>query len=221
MKGACWEGVRVVRGRLYQISWYPGLILDPDAPPVVGELWAVTPERLRQLDEFEGVPEGQAEGGEYRRIRATVEIPPDIENAPLWEGSTGSQAPREAWIWEWKGNPEEAQLVASGDWLDLETPPQKPVFTSIGCMGILGFTIGLQYMVGLIGSWFLSSPMPCQLEWGIHLFGLVVAFVLGGFCIKMAIRRREPGHPFQILIGLALIYLLYLLLVSVAALVFA
>jgi len=217
MDGAEWQGVRVVSGALYQVSWYPGVTLDPGAPPVLGELWSVSREKLRELDEFEGVPEGATEGDEYRRVRATVTLPPDLKSLPDWDGASDLPADCTAWIWEWKGDPASARLLPGGDWLELEAPPQKPVFTSIGCMAVLGFTVGLQYLLGLVGSWFLSGAVSHQVEAVAHLCGLVIAFASGAFCISMAIRRREPWHPFQILTGLALLYLLYVLLVALAS----
>ena len=43
-----------VRGRLYNLGWFPGLYLDRDAGPVVGEVVTVTPEIIARLDEIEG-----------------------------------------------------------------------------------------------------------------------------------------------------------------------
>ncbi|GAB5558564.1 MAG: gamma-glutamylcyclotransferase [Synoicihabitans sp.] len=50
---------RTPRGfRLFVVADYPGLVRDPtDKRGVEGELWAVSPEALKRLDVFEGVPE--------------------------------------------------------------------------------------------------------------------------------------------------------------------
>ena len=57
--------------RLYDLGGYPGIAaLTTDREGVVGELWSVDDEALRQLDEFEGVHEGL-----YRRERIAL-LPP-------------------------------------------------------------------------------------------------------------------------------------------------
>lgn len=90
-----------VSGKMYRISWYPGLVLGPEGR-VVGETYAVGEEQLRALDEFEGVS-AEEEGSEYRRVKATVTAP---------DGSTA-----EAWVWEWIGLVDETRVVGEGDWL--------------------------------------------------------------------------------------------------------
>jgi len=90
-----------VRGKMYRISWYPGLVLGPEGQ-VAGEVYAVGDEQLRALDEFEGVSADE-EGSEYRRVKTVVTAP---------DGSTV-----EAWVWEWIGLVDEARVVGQGDWL--------------------------------------------------------------------------------------------------------
>lgn len=43
-----------IRGRLYNLGWFPGLYLDRDSGPVLGEIVTVTPEILARLDSIEG-----------------------------------------------------------------------------------------------------------------------------------------------------------------------
>jgi len=43
--------------RLYRIDWHPGLVATEPGIAVEGELWSVDERTLRQLDEYEGVPE--------------------------------------------------------------------------------------------------------------------------------------------------------------------
>ena len=86
----------VLRGRLYRIDWYPGLITDENAEAVKGEIYRTDDETMAALDEFEG--------SEYRRVKNAVEI---VYNGFLIE----------AWIWEWLGEVDESQRIASGDWL--------------------------------------------------------------------------------------------------------
>ena len=84
-----------LRGRLYRIDWYPGVVLDATGDEIQGEIYDVSPEQLDELDEFEGM--------EYRRIRAVVKTP------------NGETYP--AWIWEWLMPVDEAQRITGGDWL--------------------------------------------------------------------------------------------------------
>lgn len=83
-----------VKGRLFRIDWYPGLVLGGGGT-TLGEVFEVTTEILRELDEFEG--------SEYRRVLTDV--------------SHGEMTIR-AWVWEWLGPVDEARHIASGDWLE-------------------------------------------------------------------------------------------------------
>ena len=89
-----------VNGRLYQIDWYPGLILDASADMVTGEIYQVPPSVLDELDRFEGE--------EYRRLQTAVRLP--------------DGAPVSAWVWEWLGPVDEGSRVRGGDWL---SPPRS------------------------------------------------------------------------------------------------
>jgi len=92
-----------VKGRLYRIYWYPGLVMDPDGGCVIGEVYDVTGDQLRELDVFEGLSAGETEGSEYRRVLIEV---------------TDDGKATHAWVWEWLGPVDEARLIASGDWLE-------------------------------------------------------------------------------------------------------
>lgn len=89
-----------VRGRLYHIDWYPGLVLDPAAGPVAGELHEMPAPAMAELDAFEGT--------EYRRVTAAVN---------LADGGAAT-----AWIWEWSQPVDESRRISHGDWLKLEHP---------------------------------------------------------------------------------------------------
>lgn len=93
MAGAEWLGPGVVRGELFRVSWYPGLVLRVDRGVVKGDVFAVDDELLERLDEYEG--------HEYRRVRVAVE----------------GDATGDAWIWEWAGEVPPEGSVVSGDWL--------------------------------------------------------------------------------------------------------
>ena len=87
-----------VRGKLYRIDWYPGIVVDENAGPVMGEIFETDALTIAALDEFEG--------NGYRRVKIAVE----------WVDA-GESFTAEAWIWEWLGETREDQRIASGDWL--------------------------------------------------------------------------------------------------------
>jgi gamma-glutamylcyclotransferase (GGCT)/AIG2-like uncharacterized protein YtfP len=95
MAGAEFVTAGTVNGRLYQIDWYPGLVLDGTAGGIVGEVYQVSPGMLDELDRFEGP--------EYRRVQTLVRLP---------DGETVS-----AWVWEWLGTADETRRITGGDWL--------------------------------------------------------------------------------------------------------
>ncbi|MDP3850938.1 MAG: gamma-glutamylcyclotransferase family protein [Luteolibacter sp.] len=100
MAGADYLAAGTVRGRLYGIDWYPGLVLDEAAAETTGEVYQVSPELMESLDDFEG--------NEYRPVRAMVTL--------------SDATPLSAWVWEWLGPCDESQRIVSGDWL---SPPRS------------------------------------------------------------------------------------------------
>jgi len=105
MSGADLVAEGIVKGRLYRISWYPGLILG-DEGEVTGEVYSVDAAQLLELDTFEGLSAGEIEGSEYRRVKAVVIRP---------GGKTLS-----AWVWEWIGPFDAKDLLEQGDWIAVE-----------------------------------------------------------------------------------------------------
>jgi len=95
MEGSRFIGQATVHGRLYHIDWYPGLVIDPGATPVIGEIHEVGDIQLAALDAFEG--------GEYRRVKTTATL------------AGGGEC--EAWLWEYLPEADEARRIPSGDWL--------------------------------------------------------------------------------------------------------
>jgi len=103
-EGAAFVSVARLRGTLYDLGNYPGLILDDEADFVIGELFDVTVQALAGLDEWEGIDPSKPDAGEYRRLQTTVEKP---------DGS-----PQQCWVYEIRsevcaGRP----VIESGDWL--------------------------------------------------------------------------------------------------------
>ena len=86
-----------VKGRLYQIDWYPGLVLDETAGNVSGEVYQVSGTLFAELDAFEGA--------EYRRIRVEVACGGD------------HRSPLSVWVWEWLGPVDVGRRITSGNWL--------------------------------------------------------------------------------------------------------
>lgn len=97
---ADWRGPARLRGRLYRVSWYPGVVAGEGE--VLGDLYRLhdAAMALPELDAFEDIR--HEVGDEYRRDLAAVEL----------EG-----AEQLAWVyWYLKPVSEEGRVV-SGDWL--------------------------------------------------------------------------------------------------------
>ena len=62
-----------VRGILYLVSWYPHLILDPQADWVHGELYEVPTAAWAVLDALEEVVKAERPNGEYFRRETVVQ----------------------------------------------------------------------------------------------------------------------------------------------------
>ncbi len=96
-------GAARVRGRLYVVDWYPGLVLDPDAGWVVGELWTgVADEAWPVLDFYEGCSAEDPAPHEFIRTEATV---------------LAADQPRQSWIYTFGRDVAALQQIDSGDWL--------------------------------------------------------------------------------------------------------
>lgn len=102
MSGADFVAEGIIKGRIYRISWYPGLVLG-DEGEVKGELYSIDAAQLLELDGFEGLSPGEMNGDEYRRVKTVVF---------LGAGKTVS-----AWVWEWTGSFDERDLLEQGDWI--------------------------------------------------------------------------------------------------------
>lgn len=102
---ASFVGSARVRGVLYRVDDYPGIVLDPGAGWVVGELYLLRdPAVLGRLDAYEGAGTDDPEPREFRRVRTTVE--------PL------AGAPLSAWVYEYGRPTEGLPVIASGDFLE-------------------------------------------------------------------------------------------------------
>jgi gamma-glutamylcyclotransferase (GGCT)/AIG2-like uncharacterized protein YtfP len=92
-------GPCVVRGDLYAVSWYPGLVKGDRLAK--GDLIDVPDELVPMLDEFEGWFPDRPEQSEYVRVVARL-FDPGCE----------------AWVYLWRGPVSDGVLVPHGDWLE-------------------------------------------------------------------------------------------------------
>jgi gamma-glutamylcyclotransferase (GGCT)/AIG2-like uncharacterized protein YtfP len=97
LHGAEFIAMATLRGRLYRIDWYPGLVADGNSGEVTGEIHHVPASLLAALDDYEGP--------EYRRVRMAV------------RPSQGTVPECHAWVWLWNGPVDETRRIANGDWL--------------------------------------------------------------------------------------------------------
>jgi gamma-glutamylcyclotransferase (GGCT)/AIG2-like uncharacterized protein YtfP len=164
MDGAEFVASAEVSGRLYHISWYPGLVLGRGKGMVTGDLFRVGPEQMKALDEFEGISANEVEGAEYRRVKATAVIE-HIEALS-------------AWVYEWKGPVAEERRIASGDWFDVVQPRPRPVFT----------TLCLVFAVCCVPSLGAAGLMPNDLAALLLMIGLPGCGVISGW---VGLRRNE------------------------------
>ena len=191
MMGAERIGPAKVRGLLYFVPPHQALVCREEDRWVVGEVWEVDAGHLARLDGFHGLGHGTLEGENYRRVRATAKFSTEVFDL---DGRFGTAT--EVWLWEWKGEFHEGRFIESGDWLDVEQPRQPPLFTVIGCVGVLAIPIGGAVLVALAVE---ILPLPTMTDRRQALLGLLAPLlpigstVLGWYCIKMIDRRREPG----------------------------
>jgi len=86
-----------VRGSLYDLGTYPGLLMDESSALVVGEVYEVDDETLNEMDAFEA-------GSDYERKEVEISL------------ATGKRAG-----WTYEPNPEsysQRTLITSGDWIE-------------------------------------------------------------------------------------------------------
>lgn len=69
-------GFGTVRGWLYHFGAYPGLIVDPAGRDIVGEVYAVDADAVREMDEIERYIEGEGNEAEcyYFRREQTIAL---------------------------------------------------------------------------------------------------------------------------------------------------
>lgn len=100
-------GRGLVRGQLYDLGRYPGLILAGHGPRVQGQVFALPPDPdvLRRLDRYEGFFPDAPERSEFIRRSWPVMVP-----------GHGALA---CWVYEYGRPPLRATIVPDGDYLRL------------------------------------------------------------------------------------------------------
>ena len=94
-----------VHGCLYDLGSYPGLQLDESSRPVVGEVYEVDDQLLKELDEFEA-------SSNYRRERAMFHVGND---------------PRECWTYLPDLDSYSLHtVIPSGDWVEYAANKKEP-----------------------------------------------------------------------------------------------
>ncbi len=105
---ADWLGKATIQGKLYRISWYPGLTLSTNTEDlVIGDLYQFDPASslITQLDAFEGYnPSKPVHTQEYRREVHPVAV----------EGATDSIL---AWVYLYNPSVDQLAIIPSGDFL--------------------------------------------------------------------------------------------------------
>jgi gamma-glutamylcyclotransferase (GGCT)/AIG2-like uncharacterized protein YtfP len=98
-------GEATVQGRLYKISWYPGLVEGGDAETRVhGEVYALNSPSptLKWLDAYEGIASGRLDEEAYERVERTAAL--------------ASGDPVTAWVYLYRKSVAGLRPVPSGRW---------------------------------------------------------------------------------------------------------
>src|SRR5829696_6979985 len=116
-------GRATVRGKLYHLGAYPGLILEPDAGLVHGQVLEMPDEPLlwRRLDSYEGFAPDAPERSLFRRVRCSA------------RRADGTEV--QCWTYVYNGDVRRAATIPSGAWYpdratDLAPQPEAALASS-------------------------------------------------------------------------------------------
>ena len=172
MRGARFVGPAEVRGRLYRVGAYPGLILDETAGGVSGEVYEVDDNLLAELDAFEG--------DEYERVG----IVPVMTGGPgAWDEDAGRAS-----LWHWRGGVDDLLEIEGGDWIAFTGRATRPWWTMLGCTGLLALPVGTAMIFELA-----TRPFPMLWDWmdDAMLLAFVAAAVVGFMALIKGHRSGE------------------------------
>lgn len=105
---ADFTGKAYLYGMLYQVSWYPGLVLsDDDSQRVYGHVFKLhdTEMVLRVLDDYEGVSDAYPQPHQYKRALTTVFI------------ADGTK--QDAWVYIYNHSTARLKQITSGNFLNM------------------------------------------------------------------------------------------------------
>ena len=102
------KGKAFIYAKLYKITWYPAVVLDPSSTfKVYGDIYelplASREKVLHELDGYEGIYNSNEESEEYERVLTT---------ATLDNGNT-----LDCWVYNYKASVENTEWIKSGDFL--------------------------------------------------------------------------------------------------------
>jgi gamma-glutamylcyclotransferase (GGCT)/AIG2-like uncharacterized protein YtfP len=98
-------GAATIQGRLYRVSWYPGVVDSADAEARVhGEVYALSNpgHALAWLDAYEGIAPDNDASGEYRRVERPIRL------------ASGQEVT--AWVYLYQKDVSRLPLLADGRW---------------------------------------------------------------------------------------------------------
>jgi gamma-glutamylcyclotransferase (GGCT)/AIG2-like uncharacterized protein YtfP len=98
-------GPATIQGRLYRVSWYPGVVESANPQHRVhGEAYLLQDPAasLAWLDEYEGIRPGSSRPAEYARVERAVRL--------------GSAKTIPAWVYLYQQAVDPACLIAGGHW---------------------------------------------------------------------------------------------------------
>lgn len=185
-----------VTGVLYALPGGAGLVSGgDDSQRVIGDLYQVTPEHLKKLDELDELdPEDRSRSNRHRS-RVLVRC---LNNpGDTWE----------AWAWVWTGETDRMPRIESGDWLKANRPilserlGQYPWFTLIGLICLLLFPLGLLRFPPVS---YFKSPFAVIMYRTIEI-GSVLSPFAAMYSLWLARRRGERDGLFGCLFVLAIL----------------
>ena len=125
-----------MRGRLYDLGSYPGVVIDPGAGPVIGQVLEVPddPELWLRLDAYEGFDSNDPARSLFRRVRWHV------------QPTASSGRPLHCWVYVYNGDVAPENLIESGAWLQQPARPGTLPRTEVHPMArarrpIIGITL--------------------------------------------------------------------------------
>ena len=110
-------------GSLFELGWYPGLVLDGAGSVVAEVLRMLEPSTLEAFDRFEGYDPARPDAGEYRRrsIEVVLELDDEDDGHDADDDGAADAAgrgePVAAWVYELDSVPIGAARIEGGDWL--------------------------------------------------------------------------------------------------------